>query len=836
MISNLRCGAHPSRLTGRVVGRALASLLLALCVSGSAQAAIDLDFFVRIGDPGNPGDSRVMNDGTSGWGSVPYEFEIGAIEITNLQYMEFLSSVATYGDPNGLWHPGMCREPGNRDNCSIQRTSSTYPTSYIIQPGSGAQQRPVTFVNVYDAMRFANWLHNGMQGGSQGRGTTEDGAYTIAPGAPASPIPRRNPGARYFVPNEDEWYKAAYYDPETRRYFLYPTQSDAAPTCSPLPGSGGPYCDNPAGGPVQGGGGNSPYRTQAQGGNVSEWTERQNEFEYVTLRGGSFADPVEQLQASANDSGEFPAPSGWGETPFAGFRIARALSPVPQAGARLMAIGSLGDISSSGAEEISADGSTVVGFNRASDYESVVWTEEEGLVSLGESAPPQVNDFHPTHFATDASDAGSVVVGERPGATLAPDAFRWTEGEGFESLGAGDLNTTDNLICGENVAAGVSADGSVVAGSVGSFYWACARAFRWSDGEGAVALEYGSWTLSGPPDLSRAGDVSADGDVVVGAISNYWETEAFRWKEDTGMVGLGDLPGGVLRSEAYGVSADGAVVVGSSSAHETDYEAFRWTAEGGMVGLGDLTGGYFGSEARAVSGDGAVVVGYGTTSQGPEAFVWDAQRGMRSVREMLEREYGLDLTGWYLTEATGISSDGRTIVGNGQTPAGVQGWVATLPAPAHPTPPAPPTPPAACSDGGDNDGDGLVDFPADPGCRDESDDSEYDAVTIVSPTSADAPLLEAGTYAIEWTADAGVARADVFWKGNGKKTSQWTAIARGATGTQISFTVPKKVGGQRLTFMVRAFDRFGQELATDQSEDLDVLASKKNKKGKKIKS
>ena len=41
--------------------------------------------------------------------------------------------------------------------------------------------------------------------------------------------------------------------------------------------------------------------------------------------------------------------------------------------------------------------------------------------------------------------------------------------------------------------------------------------------------------------------------------------EAFRWDHNTGMQGLGDLPGGDFLSIAYSVSADGARVVGFGS-------------------------------------------------------------------------------------------------------------------------------------------------------------------------------------------------------------------------------------------------------------------------------
>src|SRR5262249_35009476 len=89
---------------------------------------------------------------------------------------------------------------------------------------------PVSYVSWYSALRFANWVNNG-----EGNGSTESGAYTLLGNSPtptnAGSI-TRTPGATVFLPSENEWYKAAYYNPVTNSYFQYGTSSNVAPTAS----------------------------------------------------------------------------------------------------------------------------------------------------------------------------------------------------------------------------------------------------------------------------------------------------------------------------------------------------------------------------------------------------------------------------------------------------------------------------------------------------------------------------------------------------------------------------------------------------------------------------
>jgi hypothetical protein len=257
---------------------------------------------------------------------------------------------------------------------------------------------------------------------------------------------------------------------------------------------------------------------------------------------------------------------------------------------------------------------------------------------------------------------GSVVVGASN-----DEAFRWTSDGGMVGLG---------FLSGgpDSRAMATSADGSVVVG-VG---WSLdadfppVEAFRWTSDGGMVGLGF---LPPGAIAWSWAFGVSADGSVVVGQAGEI----AFRWTADGGMVGLGHLPSGGLGgySEAYATSADGSVVVGGSS---PGWEAFHWTSDGGMVGLGHLPGGGFDSRAFAASADGSVVVGRSDSASGDEAFIWDSTNGMRALAQVLT-DLGIDLTGWTVTEATGASGDGLTIVGYGTNPSGDnEAWIAVLPA------------------------------------------------------------------------------------------------------------------------------------------------------------
>jgi len=86
-----------------------------------------------------------------------------------------------------------------------------------------------------------------------------------------------------------------------------------------------------------------------------------------------------------------------------------------------------------------------------------------------------------------------------------------------------------------------------------------------------------------------------------------------------------------------------------------------------------------------LSGDGQTVIGVSGPFSGinRKPYIWDAANGMRNMADVFVNDYGIDLNGWTLVEALGISEDGNTIVGYGSNPQGItEGWIVTIPEPA----------------------------------------------------------------------------------------------------------------------------------------------------------
>jgi sulfatase modifying factor 1 len=312
--------------------RLCSSLLLSLLIA-SAASAVSTDW-TFVGNPGN----ACGNTAYGCYGAVDHGYAIATYEVTNAQYAEFLNAKAK-SDPLGLFNPNMadptnyfapsCNCPSYENHGLGGITRSGTDGSYTYSAIAGRDNMPVNYVSYFDALRFANWMNN-----AQGNSDTETGAYTLL-GGTATPsngndlnLPR-NAGAQIFLPTENEWFKAAYYDPATTSYLDYPTGSDA-------------ICSNPTSAPAHANCGNgfhgltaigsypgspSRYGTFDQGGNVFEWNQGGYYAQGIAgggrpARGGSYADSA---GAMSNDNGW--TPGGTLEDNIIGFRLAAIPEP-----------------------------------------------------------------------------------------------------------------------------------------------------------------------------------------------------------------------------------------------------------------------------------------------------------------------------------------------------------------------------------------------------------------------------------------------------------------------------------------------------------------------------
>jgi formylglycine-generating enzyme required for sulfatase activity len=238
--------------------------------------------FVSIGNAGNAADTRT-NSASVGRGVVPYEYRIGKYEISQ----NVIDSAIASGMAN-------------------------------VTAGAWSGSQPAADISWYEAAAFVNWLNTStgktaaydltFSGGDWSMTLWSSGDAWQAGGENLY----RHKDAFYFLPSENEWYKAAYYNPGGSNYFLYPTGSDTAPTGVARGTNAGTavYADAasiPAS--VYSAGGLSPYGTMGQGGNVWEWNESAYDgsdslsSEFRAIRGGGRGGTETDLRSSVSGRG-----------------------------------------------------------------------------------------------------------------------------------------------------------------------------------------------------------------------------------------------------------------------------------------------------------------------------------------------------------------------------------------------------------------------------------------------------------------------------------------------------------------------------------------------------
>ncbi len=312
--------------------------------------------------------------------------------------------------------------------------------------------------------------------------------------------------------------------------------------------------------------------------------------------------------------------------------------------------------------------------------------------------------------ATGVSADGRVVVGNgfyvpSPESVTILQPWRWTAGTGVVQLATLPGAYSASVL-------GVSADGAICFGSSNSGTFNVGHAVRWT-GLGSAAIQD-----LGVPGYDPSWGVSsnADGTVVLGFREPASQLIAFRWVALQGYEELAAVTGGVAvyamsadertfvgllnsvpvrwtaaggaqglglpawsqdeSSTPVGVNADGSVVFGRRLVYAPyTRQTFRWTAAGGVriIAL---------DSPMACSPEGDVVVGY-LSSPGTHdrAAIWTPALGGVELGGYLASR-GVDVTGWQLIWAKGVSSGGRVIVGDGMhTVNGVarqEAFIATL--------------------------------------------------------------------------------------------------------------------------------------------------------------
>jgi hypothetical protein len=193
---------------------------------------------IPITDIGSPPTGNNPDPDTS-LGLVNYSYQIGRYPVTNFEYSEFLNSTATTGY-NGnvnqaagasLWvyDPLMSGCYGGIDR--VGSGTLSVPFSYSVQ--TNMSLKPVRFVNRKMGARYTNWLHNNKQNGWNYQ---QSGVYSFTANTNDFAVSGwiRSACALYFIPDENEWYKSAYYagtnsNNTTSNYWTYATQSNALP-------------------------------------------------------------------------------------------------------------------------------------------------------------------------------------------------------------------------------------------------------------------------------------------------------------------------------------------------------------------------------------------------------------------------------------------------------------------------------------------------------------------------------------------------------------------------------------------------------------------------------
>ena len=458
---------------------------------------------VTVGDAGNAADS------STGYGAVANVFAIGKYEVTIGQYATFLNAVDPGGtNPNGIYNSEMATNL-NIAGISFTAAAAVGSKYSVMNNGGSSSNRPITFVSWFDAARFANWMNNGATVGA----STETGAYTL--NGATSGIFTVNPGATWFLPSEDQWYKAAYYKGggTNAGYWLYPTKSDTAPG-NTIGGEtnqanyyAGDYAVTQSGviDPNQnyltaaGAFSNSAsaYGTFDQGGNVFELNDAVIDYVWRGIRGGYWDYDDGGLQSSVRS--KYPA---FYKDSSVGFRVATVL-PGPSL---TTSTGNITSTTTTLRGEVVSEGNSPV-------------TARGFVYALASVSDPKIGDAGVTQVAVSGSGLGSysqLLSGLTPNTAYVFRAYV-VNGEGTTYSSAQNFSTNLPPVIishGGNTTVSLNvAENSTAVSTVSATDADAGQTITYSISGGADAARFAIGSTSGVVTFAAAPDFEAPADV-----------------------------------------------------------------------------------------------------------------------------------------------------------------------------------------------------------------------------------------------------------------------------------------------------------------------------------
>jgi formylglycine-generating enzyme required for sulfatase activity len=241
------------------------------------------------------------------FGSGPNQFDMTFVEIGSPNNAD-----DTTGNPNPAGRVEYTYQMGKYEVSEDMITKFNASQSLTITKDTRGDDKPATSVTWNEAARFVNWL-NTSQGFQAAYNFTTGGVndnIDLWSSADAWQLGGENlyrhKDAQYWLPSMDEWYKAAYYDPNTNTYFDFPNGSDTAPTAVSSGTTGAVYAQTAGQGPadITMAGGLSPFGIMGLGGNVYEWEETSFDLNNSSgssdrgIRGGYWSNNSSELKSS----------------------------------------------------------------------------------------------------------------------------------------------------------------------------------------------------------------------------------------------------------------------------------------------------------------------------------------------------------------------------------------------------------------------------------------------------------------------------------------------------------------------------------------------------------